>query len=303
MNEIATKQELTQSEQAAAQVLIDAALAEDLNCVGDLTCRALVGADERAQVQVVARDAGCLAGMPIAELLFDKLDGTVHWTEHLSDGARLEAGDVVGTLSGPLGTLLSGERTALNFLTHLSGVATLTRQFVETVADTGAQILDTRKTLPGYRLLQKYAVRVGGGTNHRMGLFDACLIKDNHLAAWSESHPNASIADAILRARSVLPEGTSIEVEVDTLEQLTEALVAAPDMVLLDNMSPALLQKAVTMRDANAPSILLEASGGVTLDTVAEIARTGVERISVGALTHSAPTLDLAFDWKQRIER
>jgi nicotinate-nucleotide pyrophosphorylase (carboxylating) len=205
----------------------------------------------------------------------------------------------VATVTGPLDKLLIGERTMLNFLTHLSGIATLTRRFVDAVAGTKAQILDTRKTLPGYRVLEKYAVRCGGGTNHRMGLYDGVLIKDNHLAAWTKSE---SIADAIRTARRKSP-GVSIEVEVDTLEQLREALKGQPEIVLLDNMTPARLREAVAIRDAlnGQPQVLLEASGGVALETVREIALTGVERISIGALTHSAPALDLAFDWSDVI--
>jgi nicotinate-nucleotide pyrophosphorylase (carboxylating) len=203
----------------------------------------------------------------------------------------------VGSLEGPLRSLLTGERTALNFLTHLSGVATLTRKFVDAIAGTPARILDTRKTLPGWRTLQKYAVRCGGGTNHRLGLYDGCLIKDNHLAGWAVAHPASSVSDAIHRARQRLPAGTPIEVEVDTLEQLIAALVARPEIVLLDNMDPPALRKAVEIRDATAPEVQLEASGGIALENVAEIAATGIERISVGAITHSAPALDLAFDW------
>lgn len=183
----------------------------------------------------------------------------------------------------------------LNFMTHLSGIATLTRRFVDAVRGTRAEVLDTRKTLPGWRLLEKYAVRCGGGTNHRMGLYDGVLIKDNHLAAWTESD---SIAAAVETARQRSPAGVSIEVEVDTLDQLSDALRGGPDIVLLDNMDVATLRQAVNIRDHTAPRVLLEASGGVTLETVAAIAQTGVERISVGGLTHSAPALDLAFDWK-----
>ena len=182
----------------------------------------------------------------------------------------------------------------LNFMTHLSGIATLTKTFVDCVKGTRARILDTRKTLPGWRLLQKYAVRCGGGLNHRMGLYDGVLIKDNHLAAWTES---ASIAEAVRSARSLSPAGISIEVEVDTLPQLRDALQGSPDIVLLDNMTVETLSEAVAIRDRVAPNVQLEASGGVNLGTVTAIAQTGVERISVGALTHSAPALDLGFDW------
>ena len=292
----------SEPDRAAAEKLIDLALAEDLHEIGDLTCRALIGEAERAAVQVVARHAGVLAGTPIAEKVFAKLDDAVKWESHLSDGSRLEPGSVVATVSGPLRVLLTGERTALNFLTHLSGVATLTRNFVDAVAGTNAKILDTRKTHPGYRFLEKYAVRAGGGTNHRMGLYDGILIKDNHLAAWAESGAESTIAEAIKQARdSVRKAGISIEVEVDTLEQLADALGGSPECVLLDNMDVETLREAVALRNEEAPKVLLEASGGVRLENVSDIAETGVERISVGALTHSAVALDLAFDWKTKI--
>jgi len=289
----------SESERVAAVKLVELALAEDLADVGDLTCKALIGAGEQGEVNVVARERGRLAGVPVAKMVFAKVDSAVEWQLFVEDGSELEPGTVVATLSGPLGSLLTGERTALNFLTHLSGVATLTQRFVDAVAGTSAKIFDTRKTLPGYRLLEKNAVQAGGGTNHRMGLYDGCLIKDNHLAAWKKSHPEAGIAAAIQQARSVLDPSIPIQVEVDTLEQLADALEASPDMVLLDNMEPATLRAAVEMRDSTASGVELEASGGVSLETVATIAQTGVDRISIGALTHSAAALDLAFDWKQ----
>ena len=284
-------------ERSAALGLIALALAEDLRGIGDLTCQSLIDPVEHAEVRVVARQPGVLAGAPIAELVFQQLDPQVEWRPMSADGSRLAAGSVVASVAGPLQSVLTGERTALNFLTHLSGIATLTRQFVDRVAGTKARILDTRKTLPGWRVLQKYAVRCGGGTNHRMGLYDGCLIKDNHLAGWAAGRAGATVADAIRFTRTRLPDGALVEVEVDTLEQLADALTAGPEIVLLDNMDPPVLRDAVRLRDAHAPAVQLEASGGVTLRNVAEIATTGVDRISVGALTHSAPALDLAFDW------
>lgn len=283
-------------ERHAAQTLITMALMEDLGDRGDLTCQALIPSSRRAEVNVVARKPGVLSGSPIGRMVFAQLDREIDWFAKKADGDRLQPGDVVATVSGPLNALLVGERTMLNFMTHLSGIATLTSQFVERIAGTRAVILDTRKTLPGYRRLEKYAVRCGGGTNHRMGLFDGVLIKDNHLAAWTA---NASIATAVKTAREKSPPGVSIEVEVDTLNQLRDALQGQPDIVLLDNMSPAMLRDAVALRDAAGQGVLLEASGGVTLETVRAIAETGVERISIGGLTHSAPALDLAFDWKE----
>lgn len=287
------------TERSAAETLIGLALAEDLSTAGDLTCAALISPDERASVQVMARADGVLAGSPIGRMVFARLDSSVTWVAPVQDGDTVARGAAVATVSGPLATLLTGERTMLNFMTHLSGVATMTRRFVDAVRGTRAKILDTRKTLPGWRILEKYAVRCGGGTNHRIGLYDGVLIKDNHLAAWTES---ASIASAVETARLRSPGGVSIEVEVDTVTQLKDALAGRPDIVLLDNMDLATLRESVRLRDQLAPGVLLEASGGVTLATVAAIAQTGVERISVGGLTHSAPALDLAFDWKSRIE-
>jgi nicotinate-nucleotide pyrophosphorylase (carboxylating) len=285
-------------ERAAAKPLVTVGLREDLGRAGDITSEAFIGPDERGAVQIVARQAGVIAGLPLVEQVFQALDPTVTIVPLVSDGSPCEAGSVVAELAGKVRILLAGERVALNFLTHLSGIASLTQQYVRSIAGTRARIYDTRKTLPGWRVLAKYAVRAGGGTNHRMGLFDAVLIKDNHLAAWKASGREHSIAAAVRAARQSAPSGTVIEVEVDTLEQLADALSAPPDIVLLDNMSCDQLRQAVTLRDAQAPQVQLEASGGVSLETVAAIAATGVERISIGALTHSAPILDLAFDWK-----
>ncbi len=297
----ATRVKLTfsDSERTAAERLIELALQEDLGEQGeDVTCSSLIGMRDQGAVQLVARRAGVLAGLPVASMVFAQLDSNVHLQAFVDDGSRLQPGTVAAELSGSLRSLLIGERTALNFLTHLSGVATLTRRYVDAVAGTAATIFDTRKTLPGYRVLQKYAVRAGGGANHRMGLFDGCLIKDNHLAAWIASGKAGGIAEAVREARRGVAPGTPVEVEVETLEQLCDALGGLPDIVLLDNMSVSILREAVAIRNNAAPAVQLEASGGVNLETVAEIARTGVERISVGALTHSAPAMDLAFDWK-----
>jgi nicotinate-nucleotide pyrophosphorylase (carboxylating) len=294
MNKIMIEETFASGEQTAAQLLIEMALAEDLSTAGDLTCKALIGENQTATVQVVARKNGVLAGSPIGRMVFDRLDPQVRWVASRQDGDRVSPGTVIAKVSGPLTSLLIGERTMLNFMTHLSGIATLTRTFVDAVSGTRAKILDTRKTLPGWRLLEKYAVRCGGGTNHRMGLYDGVLIKDNHIAAWTES---SSIAEAVRTARTKSPVGVSIEVEVDTIAQLNDALQGSPDIVLLDNMEVETLSEAVWLRNCLAPGVLLEASGGVNLETVGRIAGTGVERISVGALTHSAPSLDLGFDW------
>ena len=256
------KLEFEETERAAARTLIDLALAEDLADVGDLTCGALIGEGERGEVQVVSRQSGLLAGVPVAEMVLGKLDPSLRWTTQLPDGSLLQPGSVVAEVRGPWRSLLTGERTVLNFLTHLSGIATLTRAFVDAVAGTQAKILDTRKTLPGYRVLEKYAVRAGGGCNHRMGLFDWILIKDNHLAALTAARTDAGIADttivdativdAIRQARNSVPNDIPVEVEVDSLEQLTDALAGSPDMVLLDNMDTVTLRKAVELRNAKA---------------------------------------------------
>jgi nicotinate-nucleotide pyrophosphorylase (carboxylating) len=286
------------AEGLAARALIDAALQEDLGEAGDVTSNAMIPGGSHSRLAIVCRKPGVIAGLPIVQLVFDRMGVEVELTVERADGSIVEGGTTIAVLSGPTRGLLTGERTVLNFLTHLSGVATLTRQFVKAVAETRAVILDTRKTIPGWRVLQKYAVRCGGGTNHRMGLFDAVLIKDNHLAAWRDAaQEDGGLAAAIRHSRSLVRPGMRIEIEVDTLAQLEDALAAAPEIVLLDNMSPAQLRAAVELRDRLSPATQLEASGGVTLETVREIAGTGVDRISIGALTHSAPALDIAFDW------
>ena len=205
-------------------------------------------------------------------------------------------GDVVGTLSGSLRGILAVERVLLNLLTHLSGIATLTAAYVAQVAGTSADIYDTRKTIPGLRDLAKYAVACGGGCNHRMGLHDAVLVKDNHIAHIAPAELPGALARMVVAARAAKPRPTFVEIEVDTLDQLRAVLPTGPDIVLLDNMAPDQLRDAVALRNAAAPGVLLEASGGVTLETVGAIARTGVDRIAVGALTHSAPALDLGLD-------
>lgn len=289
-------------ERDAALSLIRTALAEDLGDAVDVTTTALIAETDHATVDVVARENGIVCGLPAADLVFQELDARVCWKSRLNDGDSVEPGTIAASVEGPLRSLLTGERTALNFITHLSGVASLTRRFTDAVAGTSVDILDTRKTLPGYRLLQKYAVRCGGGTNHRMGLFDAILIKDNHLAAWSTPGGDASIAAAIEAARKFISENSAVrtvEVEVDTLEQLAVVLPAVPDIVLLDNMGIDELRRAVAMRNDESPTVRLEASGGITLENVRVIAECGVDRISIGALTHSARALDFGFDWRE----
>ncbi len=287
----------SEAEHASARELIRLALAEDLGSRGDLTSAAVIPPEAVGSVSIVVRKPGVVSGLPIVPLVFAAVDPHVRVELHAHDGDRVYKGTVVAVLTGSTRSLLTGERTALNFLTHLSGIATLTRQFVDRTAGHPAKILDTRKTHPGWRLLEKYAVRCGGGVNHRMGLYDGVLIKDNHLAAWVGLASRPTLAEAVRRARAVSPPDVTIEVEVDSLAQLHDVLQANPDIVLLDNMPPVVMSEAVALRNASAPGVLLEASGGVTLETVADAAATGVDRISIGALTHSAPALDLAFDW------
>ncbi|MGD9857957.1 MAG: carboxylating nicotinate-nucleotide diphosphorylase [Planctomycetaceae bacterium] len=285
------------AEAAAAARLIELALAEDLGDRGDITSQALLPPELTGKVNIVARAEGVISGVPVGELVLRQVDAVCQWESHRSEGTMVETGAIIATVTGPVRSLLTAERTILNFLTHLSGVATLTRRYVDAVAGTTAAILDTRKTLPGWRMLEKYAVRCGGGTNHRIGLWDAVLIKDNHLAAVAEQD-GRSLADIVKLARDRAPGGVTVEIEVDSLEQLADVFNGAPDIVLLDNMTLTLLREAAALRNRAAPDVLLEASGGVDLTSVGAIARCGVDRISVGRLTHSAPALDLSFDWQ-----
>lgn len=280
----------------AAITLARMSLHEDLRDVGDVTCLSTIPAELQATVQIVSRESGVVSGLPLIPIVFHELGSEVEADVPVQDGDRIQRGTILARLSGPVRALLTGERTILNFMTHLSGIASRTALFVDAIAGTRACILDTRKTLPGYRALQKYAVRCGGGRNHRMGLYDGVLIKDNHLAARGDSACASAVADA---RRYMIASGrnTSIEIEVDTLGQLLDALNEKPEIVLLDNMPPDQLRKAVALRDLHGPSTLLEASGGITLQSVRGVAETGVERISVGGLTHSSPSLDLGFDW------
>lgn len=265
------------------------ALAEDLGLAGDITTDATVAADASASAVIVARKAGVVSGLALAEAAFRALDTGIIFTAHAGDGAAVGPGMTIASISGNARAILTGERVALNFMGRMSGIATLTRAYVEKVSGTGATIVDTRKTTPGLRAFEKYAVRCGGGGNHRTGLFDAILIKDNHIIAAGGA------AEAVKAARAHAGHMVKVEVEVDTLDQLREVLPLGPDAVLLDNMSPAELRQAVEITGGRA---LLEASGGVNLDTVRAIAESGVNVISVGALTHSAPVLDLGLDFE-----
>jgi nicotinate-nucleotide pyrophosphorylase (carboxylating) len=293
--EMVSQPMFTAAEAAACRRLVDWALQEDLNVAGDVTSRATIPAGLQGQAVFRTRSEGVVAGLPAAELVYAAINPVLAFEPLIPDGTQVKPGDGLAQVAGPMRDILAGERTALNFLQRLSGVASRTRRYVEAVAGLSSRILDTRKTTPGWRLLEKYAVRCGGGTNHRMGLFDAILIKDNHLAALG-NRPDA-IPRAIHAARAFAGASLPLTVEVDTLDQLDVALRCAPDIVLLDNMTPATLREAIRRRNATAPGVQLEASGGVNLATVRAIAETGVDRISVGDLTHSAPALDIGLDY------
>jgi nicotinate-nucleotide pyrophosphorylase (carboxylating) len=267
--------------------LVRAALAED--GAADVTSEPIFGPDETSTGRFVARQDGVVAGLPVVETVFDVLG--LRGGRSCQDGDRVRAGDVLITVAGPTRAVLRAERTALNFLTHLSGIATATRRWADAVAGAEARVRDTRKTLPGLRALQKYAVRCGGGVNHRMSLADAALIKDNHIAAAG----SVTKAYGAIRARH---PGLPIQVECDTLAQVAEALAAGARSILLDNMSVADMTEAVRMaRRTTQGRTELEASGGLTLDRAGEVAATGVDYLAVGALTHSAPALDIGLDF------
>jgi nicotinate-nucleotide pyrophosphorylase (carboxylating) len=270
--------------------LVRLALAEDLAGGDDATTVATIAAAHRSRGRLVARAPGVVSGVPVAARVFELVTGGAAVVERcIADGTAVRPGDEVLVVSGPTRGLLTAERVALNFLGHLSGVATLTRRWVDAVAGTGAAIRDTRKTTPGMRRLEKWAVRCGGGVNHRMSLSDEALVKDNHIVAAG------SIAAALAAVRAAYP-GLACEVECDTLEQVAEAVAAGAEMILLDNMPPATLRDAVRIVAGRART---EASGGLTLDTARAVAETGVDYLSVGALTHSAPVLDIGLDLEE----
>lgn len=268
--------------------MVQAALAEDLGQAGDLTTSTLIPANRLGEAILLSKATGVVAGLPAAAMAFAELGATL--VAHLEDGAHVNPGDVAATIRGPLAAILTAERVALNFVQHVSGIATMTHQMVERIRDTKARVVDTRKTLPGLRALEKYAVRMGGGYNHRFGLYDGVMIKDNHLAAVG------SITEAVRRVRSRLGHMVAIELECDTLEQVKEALEAGVQILLLDNMEPPLIRQAVALINQRA---VVEASGGITLSTIRQVAEAGVDYISAGALTHSAPALDFSLDLKR----
>ena len=281
------------------------AIREDLDRGMDLTTMAIVPGNVAGRAEVVARVSGVAAGLNLLEAIVSEFDCSVEWEALLQDGERFTSQQPLLTLRGDARDLLTSERTILNFLGRLCGIATLTRQFVEKIRGTKANVFDTRKTTPGWRRLEKYAVLCGGGCNHRMGLFDGILIKDNHLASRAVKAGVVLDAGEAVRQAYQFLEGMPsegdrpfVEVEIDSLSQLASALEARPDIVLLDNMNCDQLTECVQLRDRMNPSVELEASGGVNINTISAIAATGVERISVGALTHSAINLDLGLDWR-----
>ncbi len=269
--------------------LVRSALLEDLGRAGDVTTDAIVPTDATAKAVLSARQTGVVAGLDLAILAFRLIDPTIEIDVHRPDGSRVTPGDDIATLEGPARGLLTAERVALNFLSHLSGIATATAAIADAIRPYGVRVTDTRKTTPGLRQVQKYAVRVGGGANHRFGLDDAILIKDNHIAVAG------GIGPAVERARAYAGHLVKIEVEVDTLEQLEAALALNVEAVLLDNMSPDTLRRAVSRVDGRA---ITEASGRINPETAAEIAATGVDLISVGWLTHSVQILDIGLDYR-----
>jgi nicotinate-nucleotide pyrophosphorylase (carboxylating) len=267
--------------------LIDLALSEDIG-PGDVTVRHFTDSARRGRARIIARQAGVLAGIEVAGEVFRRVDPALSVEAVLADGAALAPGSEVLRVEGSLGSILTGERTALNFLQRLSGVATQTRRYADAIAGTNCRLLDTRKTTPGFRLLEKDAVRAGGGTNHRTGLYDMVMVKDNHLAGGLNA---SALAAGIAAAKAA---GLRVEVEADTLEQVREFFrTPGIDVVLLDNMPPAMMREAVALRPTG---VQLEASGGITLENIRAAAETGVDFVSIGALTHSAPALDLSLE-------
>lgn len=280
-------------ENEEVNALIKLSLVEDLGPINkDVTSDSLVPPEEVAVAHMVAREACYLAGIPIAVEVFKQVNPELECEVLVEDGSAVEAMTTVLVIKGSAQSILTAERTALNFIQRMSGVATVTAAYSKAADNPDVMLLDTRKTTPGHRAIEKYAVLCGGGTNHRIGLYDAVLIKDNHLASWAKKH-GTGVGEAVAESRRKYPD-LKIEVEVDTVEQLKEALTTKPDWVLLDNMPPVVLRECVELCRGICKT---EASGGINLDTIYDIAQTGVDAISVGALTHSAPSIDLALDF------
>jgi len=282
-------------EREACRSLAEQAREEDLGGAGDITTQACIPPGLTGALEIVARAAGTVCGTLLLDTVLDAFSSELECNVLVPDGVAVSPGTPVAVIEGPVRSLLIVERTVLNFCARLSGIATRTRQFVDAVAGTKAAIYDTRKTTPGWRVLEKYAVRAGGGRNHRGGLYDAVLVKDNHRLVWGVKG-GRSLRDLVQHVRRQVGAETFLEVEVDSLDELADVVSAPVDAILLDNFSVPDLRSAVSMRDRLAPGVLLEASGGITLERVREVAETGVERISVGAITHSACWLDVAAE-------
>jgi nicotinate-nucleotide pyrophosphorylase (carboxylating) len=274
------------------QKLVAVALAED-HAADDVTTAALVPPEQRGRAVLCANAEGVLAGLAVAQAAFAEVDSVLEWKALKSDGDPLRPGDRIAEVRGSLASILRGERVALNYLTHLSGVATAAHEVVRTIEGTGCKLRDTRKTIPGLRSLEKYAVLMGGGTNHRLDLADGVLVKDNHIAALHER--DLGISDAVRLTRAAQAE-MRIEIEVCDVEEAREAIEAGADELLLDNMSPGEMRKVVALVDGRDPRPVLEASGGITLANVRQVAETGVDYVSMGAITHSAPSLDMSLE-------
>lgn len=268
-------------------------LEEDIG-MGDVTTMTTIPAESQAKGIIHVKDEGIIAGLSVAEAVFTLVDPQLRFEAKVNDGAAARYGTVIAEVSGSTRSILLGERLALNLLQRMSGIATRTRQFVDRLEGLPVRLVDTRKTTPGHRMLEKYAVRIGGGHNHRFGLYDAVMIKDNHIKGAG------GIREAIVAARAQIPHTMKIEVEVETFEQLEEALAAGPDIVMLDNMSPEQMSQAVQRMKSQAPHIMVEASGNVTLDAVRGIAQSGVDVISVGRLTYSVQSLDISLDLNEQ---
>lgn len=285
---------LKKLEVSAYKDLVDLAILEDIGD-GDITTKGVNLPEETFMGVFTSREQGVLSGIDVAQFVLKKISPNSKIKFLLKDGALLKRGSKIAIIKGPTSEILLAERIILNFLQRMSGIATITNNFVKAVSETPCKILDTRKTTPGWRKLEKYAVLCGGGNNHRMGLYDMVMIKDNHIASLSKT-TETPIREAVIRARKVITRNQKIIIEVDNLIQMVEALSIAPDIILLDNMPIQKLKKAVQLRNKTLPNILLEASGGVNLKTVKKIAKTGVDRISIGCLTHSVKSLDIGLD-------
>ncbi len=266
--------------------IVERALVEDIGS-GDITTLNIFGNDHAGSGLIIAKEKGIIAGLPLIKMIFKTLGDDLKWDQFSNEGDQLRSGDVIAEIRGKMQPILTGERVALNFLQRLSAIATVTRAYVEKTAKYDCLVLDTRKTTPGLRVLEKYAVRVGGGVNHRLGLYDAALVKDNHIRGAG------SIKNAVTGLRKKLPMTVKIEVEVENINQVREALEAGADIIMLDNMPPGTMKEAVGLIDGKA---LVEASGNITLDNVESVAETGVDYISVGALTHSVRSLDISME-------